>query len=154
MARAVGLAIASRNAATRPEWERRRFIGMKNALLFLPVALGLGLAGCDEVGFISGSVTTSRTGYYGNDSDFYFVDRTPYSRSYGPLVYRNDRYYYRRGRSLVTYDRPVRRWRDSDRHVREYRNYDRRDRDRRNYDDDDDEDRRDDRRGDWRDRRY
>lgn len=149
---------------------------MKNMLLLLPVGLGLAMVACDEPGFVSAGVTTTRTGYYDDGgADFYYVDRTPYSRSYGPLVHRDNRYYYRRSGALVIYDRPTRRWHDSDRNVRKYR-HDRREdprdrredlrdrredlRDRRQDRRDDLQDRLDDRqddvedrRDDWRDRR-
>jgi hypothetical protein len=51
-------------------------------------------------------------GYYGPDSygpavDFYFEGDHPYSRDYGPLVFRDNHYYYSRGGNYVVYDRHV-----------------------------------------------
>lgn len=125
---------------------------VKKLFLLLPVALGFAFVACDEPGFVS---VESRGGYYADDADFYYVDRTPYSRNYGPLVYRNNGYYYRRSGSYVAYDRPTRGWRSSDARVREIRR-DQHDRhDRRHHDGDardDRDDRFDDRRDDRRDR--
>jgi hypothetical protein len=49
--------------------------------------------------------------YYGADYDpgvdFYYVRRRPYSREYGPLRYRDGRYFYSRGGRYVIYDRPT-----------------------------------------------
>ncbi len=55
-----------------------------------------------------------RPGYHGDTSvDFYYSSGRPYSRSYGPLVMRDNRYYYSRGGSYVVYDRPTRGYRDT-----------------------------------------
>ena len=49
-----------------------------------------------------------RSGYHsGGEADFYYTSGRPYSRSYGPLVQREGRYYYSRGGSSVVYDRPT-----------------------------------------------
>lgn len=126
---------------------------MNKLIFLLPVAFSLALAACDEPGFVS---VESRGGYYDDGgADFYYAGRSPYSRNYGPLIYRDDRYYYRNGGRLVIYDQPTRRWRSNDANVRVYRRDDRNDRwrDRRDRyrDDRDDRDYRDDRRDDRRD---
>lgn len=120
---------------------------MKKLIFLLPVAFGLALAACDEPGYVS---VESRGGYYDDGgADFYYAGRSPYSRNYGPLVYRDNGYYYRNNGRFVIYDQPTRVYRSSDANVRVYsrdndRRYDRR-RDDRRYDDRD--------RNDFRDRR-
>lgn len=61
-------------------------------------------------------------GYYdeGPGVDFYYVGERPYSRAYGPLLYRDGGYYYRHGGGYVIYDRGGRgRARGDYRHSRE-----------------------------------
>jgi hypothetical protein len=88
---------------------------MKKLLLLCPAILAvLAFTSCTE----------DRYGYhddepavYGGRSasvDFHYSSGRPYSRSYGPLYYRDDRYYYSRGGSYVAYDQPTYAYRGSD----------------------------------------
>lgn len=78
---------------------------------FLPLAIAL--AGCSL--FLTGCVEetdvvyTERPALYGAaaDVDFYYVGEVPYSRQYGMLYYRDNRYYYRQNNNFVFYSRPV-----------------------------------------------
>lgn len=90
---------------------------MQKLLLLLPaVAASLFLTSCADDEYYSdydrrpvyhdGYVADAD--YYDDgydDSDFVYVERRPYSRIYGPLVLRGDRYYYSRGGRLMIYNR-------------------------------------------------
>ena len=111
----------------------------KHYFLLLLAAIGFAFAGCDEL-FVAGQ---TRSGYYDDNVDFYYTGQSPYSRQYGPLVYRDNRYYYRRAGGLVIYDRPTYAYSQRGRSIRHERREDYRDR----------RDRRDDRHDRWDDRR-
>lgn len=86
---------------------------MKPRFLLLPLLAGsLLLSGCiieDRYGYYD-----DRPAYHGSRSvDFYYTSGRPYSRSYGPLVMRDNRYYYSRGGGYVVYDRPTYAYRGS-----------------------------------------
>ena len=79
---------------------------MKKFILLIPALFaGMFLTACDEGRY---GHYDDGPGYHGDTSvDFHYSSGRPYSRSYGPLVYRDDRYYYSRGGSYVVYDRPT-----------------------------------------------
>lgn len=119
---------------------------MKKLILILPALLAAVLmTSCVEDGY---AYHDDGPAYSGSNSvDFYYTSGRPYSRSYGPLEYRDDRYYYSRGGRYVTYDRPTYAYRGAGSRVvnrnvnvrnvtyndRDYATYGRADSDRRYY---------------------
>jgi hypothetical protein len=104
---------------------------VKLALLIPLAASSLFLGGCVAPEYASVSYSSGYPdGYYGdNYADFYYTGRSPYSRSYGPLYYRDGGYYYMRGGSYVIYSRPTLRYADWERRhqSRDYRHVEHRD---------------------------
>src|SRR5215211_5399446 len=85
---------------------------MHKFTLLLPALLSAAmLTGCVEDGTYRGDVAYHGgggyydDGYDSGDVDFVYVESRPYSRSYGPLYYRNGGYYYSRGGEYYVYDR-------------------------------------------------
>jgi hypothetical protein len=88
---------------------------MKKLLLLCPAIIAaLAFTSCTEDRY--GSYDDEPAVYGGRSAsvDFYYTSGRPYSRSYGPLYYRDDRYYYSRGGGYVAYDQPTYAYRGSD----------------------------------------
>ncbi len=90
---------------------------MNKLFLLLPAAgAALLLSACEEEpyyghvyggsAYYGGPAYVSGPAYYdGGGVDFYYVSGHPYSHAYGPLVYRDNNYYYGRGGSYTVYNR-------------------------------------------------
>lgn len=103
-------------------------ISYSRLLLLLPAVAALSFTSCvDDEGYTS--VSVDRGGHYGgggSDVDFYYEGESPYSRDYGQLYLRSGRYYYSRGGTYYTYNRPTRSYRGSySRSSSSYRDHDR-----------------------------